>query len=102
MCYFALKTKKLKESPVVNQKAGETEGIGSKFANTAGFFNDAVVNRAVDDHRTSWLQRLPCAKKFVSPGKEDGEQDEGVTRKKKLRRFSSKKNSTMIGGNDMI
>ncbi|RMX45142.1 hypothetical protein pdam_00016498, partial [Pocillopora damicornis] len=94
----ALKTKKLKESPVVNQKAGETEGIGSKSANTAGFFNDAVVNRAVDDHRTSWLQRLPCAKKFVSPGKEDGAQDEGVTKKKKLRRFSSKKNSTMIGG----
>ena len=87
---------------MVNQKAGETEGIGSKFANTAGFFNHAVVNRAVDDHRNSWLQRLPCAKKFVSPGKEDGEQDEGVTRKKKLRRFSSKKNSTMIGGNDTI
>lgn len=31
------------------------EGIGSKFVNIVGFFNDVVVNWVVDDYRISWL-----------------------------------------------
>lgn len=93
----ALKRKKLKESLVVNQKVGNAEGIGNALASTSGFFNNVVVGRAVDDRRISWLQRLPFAKKIVSPGKEDGEQDEGVAGRKKLRPFSAKRNITLTG-----
>lgn len=87
---------------MVNQKVGNAEGIGNALASTSGFFNNVVVGRAVDDRRISWLQRLPFAKKIVSPGKEDGEQDEGVAGRKKLRPFSAKRNFTLTGGNSMI
>ena len=100
LIFLTFKRKEIKGSPVVNQTAGQVDsaGIGRTFANTSGFFNNAVVGQAVDDRRSSWLQRLRFGRKSVNPGKEECEQTVGVSRKKKLRRFSTKRNSTQIEG----
>ena len=94
------KRKVRRQSPVVNQRAVQADkaGVGSVFANTSGFFSNAVVGQAVDDRRSSWLKRIGFGRKSVNPEKELFEQNEGVTGKKKLRKFSMKRNSTEIEG----
>lgn len=77
-------------------------GIGSAFANTSGFFSNAVVGRAVDDRRRSWLQRVGFSRKSVNPEKELLEQKEGAIGKKKFRKFSTKPNSTEMEGNRLL
>ena len=83
---------------MVNQKAVQAEkaGVGRAFANTSGFFSNAVVGQAVDDRRGSWLKRIRFGRKSVNP--EKGSFEDGASGKKKLRRFSTKRNSTAIEG----
>ena len=77
----------------MNQRAAQVDnaGIGSAFANTSGFFSNAVVGQAVDDRRGSRKQRFGFGRKSVKP-------EEDVSGKKKLRKFSMKRNSTQIEG----
>ncbi|XP_078349307.1 adenylate cyclase type 10-like isoform X2 [Oculina patagonica] len=93
------KRERRKQSPVVNQRTVQAEkaGVGSAFANTSGFFSNAVVGQAVDDRRSSWLKRLRFGRKSVNPEEEAFEQKEGVTGKT-LRKFSLIRNSTEIEG----
>lgn len=74
-------------------------GIGGSFANTSGFVNNALVGQAVGDRRFSWLRRLTCGRKTVSPKEEAVYQTDNATGKKKLRKFSmGKKTNWSEGG----
>jgi len=90
---FFFKKRQRRRSPVVNQRASTCEkaGIGGAFANTSGFFSNAVVGQAVDDRKLSWLHRFRFSRKSVAPEKDSFLNESG---KKKLRRFSLKRNST--------
>lgn len=56
----------------------------------------------VDDRRPSWFKRLIKSRKSVDPEEEFLEQKEGVSGKKKLRKFSSKRNSIDMKGNHRL
>ena len=90
----------------MSQKATliEKAGFGGTFAATSnsGLFNNAVVGQTVDDRRPSWLGRLFKSRKSVDPEKELLEQKEDVVGKKKLRKFSTKRNSTDMKGNRLL
>lgn len=88
----------------MSQKATliEKTGIGGAFAATSGPFSNAVVGQAVDDRRPSCLERFFKRRKSVDPEKELLEQKEGVIGKKKLRKFSTKRNLTDMKGNRLL
>ena len=56
----------------------------------------------MDDRRRSWLERLFKSRKSVDPEKEFLEQQEDVVGKKKLGKFSSKRDSIDIKGNHVL
>ena len=80
----------------MGQKA-TTEKAGIK-----GLLSNAVVGQVVDDRRPSWLQRLFKSRKSVDHEKDLLEQKEGAVGKKKLRKFSSKRNSIDMKGNRLL
>ena len=92
---FVFKKRERRQSPVVNQKAVlvDKSGIGGAVANTSGFFSNAVVGQAVDDRRHSWFHRFSFSRKSVNPGAEPFGQNNNASGNKKLRKFSTKRNS---------
>ena len=77
----------------------EEAGTGGAFVASSGLFSNAIVGQTVDDRRPRWLERLFKSRKSVDPEKDLLEQKEGVSGKKKLRKFSAKRNSTDMKGN---
>ena len=82
----------------MSQKGVPAENAG----NTSGLFSNAVVGQAVDDHRPSWLQRIFKSRKCVDSETDLIEQKEGDIGKKKLRKFSAKRNTTGVKGDRLL